>query len=110
MLLSQFSGFMQLQTQGREITLDGLHPGSTWPPGGRLQLSREGSKIFTQTIKFLWHVSENSIMLPSKKNFRKLHVKIHSPKYAWNVLNNDSSTDTMYICKTHNLRMGTFSQ
>jgi len=23
---------MQLQIQAREITLDGLHPGSIWPP------------------------------------------------------------------------------
>ena len=26
------SGFMQLQIQAREIALDGLHSGSTWPP------------------------------------------------------------------------------
>ena len=27
LVLSQFSGFMQLQIQGREIALNGLHPG-----------------------------------------------------------------------------------
>jgi len=31
-ILSQFSGFMQLQIQGREIDLNGLHPVSMWPP------------------------------------------------------------------------------
>ena len=30
-ILSQFSGFIHLQIQGREIALYGLHPGSTWP-------------------------------------------------------------------------------
>ena len=31
-ILSQFSGFMQLQIQGRETAFYGLHPGSMWPP------------------------------------------------------------------------------
>ena len=31
-LMTMISGFMQLQIHGREITLDGLHPSSTWPP------------------------------------------------------------------------------
>ena len=31
-IVSQFSAFMQLQIQGREITLDGFHPGTTQLP------------------------------------------------------------------------------
>ena len=61
LILSQFSGFMQLQIQGRDITLDGLHSGSRWPPrwtspalGRRLKmtcLSSAFSSILTRCLK-----------------------------------------------------------
>ena len=60
-ILSQFSGFMQLQIQGREIALDGR-------TGGRFQLLEGGSKM-------TWLVSACSSILtrcPKKERRREL--------------------------------------
>ena len=54
-ILSQFSGFMQLQIQEREITLDDLQPGSKWPPRWRSSALRRMLKNDLTGICILIH-------------------------------------------------------
>ena len=59
---------MQLQIQGREIALDGIHPGSMWPP-------RWTSPARGRRLKITWLVSAFSYILtrcPKKERRRDL--------------------------------------